>query len=126
VLWPDTVDELGLGEHPARAVRPALSKRAYRIGPDAAAAPLAVVVHLHARVTARTPAVEQVTGAEALTSLLGARWHARLAAPVGCEEAQFRIAERAAGAAAAHVRLIRPRIGTPTSTLAELVEGLAS
>jgi hypothetical protein len=120
-LWPDTVDELELGELPARRVRPALSKRAYRIGPDAPSAPLAAVVDLHARVTARTPAVEQMAGVEALTTLLGARWHARLAGPLGYEEAQFQIAARAA-ASAEHVRLLRPRLGTPTAALAELVE----
>jgi hypothetical protein len=124
-LWPDTVDELGLGEHPARPVRPALAKRAYRIGPDVPAAPLAAVVDLHARVTARTSAVEQMTGVEATTTLLGARWHARLSAPIGREDAQFQLAARVAGSAA-HVRLLRPRVGTPSAELAELVEALVA
>jgi hypothetical protein len=125
VLWPDTVEELGLGGQPARAVRPALAKRAYRIGPGASTAPLAVVVDLHGRVTAGAPMVERMTGAEALTTLLGARWHARLAAPLGREAAQFQIAARAA-AGAAHVRLLRPLLGTPTAALADLVEALAA
>jgi hypothetical protein len=124
VLWPDTVAELGLGEESARVVRPSLLKRAYAIGPDAPPAPLAAVVDLHARVTARTPAIEPMTGVEALTTLLGARWHARLAASLGQETVQFKIATRAA--AATHVRLLRPRLGTPTATLAELVEALVA
>jgi hypothetical protein len=124
VLWPDTVDELGLGEQAGRPVRPALSKRAYRIGPEAPAVPLAAVVYLHARVTARAPAVEPVTGAEVLTALLAARWHAPLVAALGCEAAQFQIAALAA-TGAAHLRLVRPRTGTPSTELADLVEAAA-
>jgi serine kinase of HPr protein (carbohydrate metabolism regulator) len=124
VLWPDMVEELGLRDQPARAVRHALSKRAYRIGATATAAPLAAIVDLHARVTAGAPVVERMTGAEALTTLLGVRWHARLVAPLGREAAQFQVAARAA-ADATHVRLLRPRLGTPTAELAELVEAVA-
>jgi hypothetical protein len=124
-LWPDTADELGLGEQDGRVVRPALAKRAYRIGPDATAAPIAAVVDLHARVTADEPEVERVTGAVAVATLLGSRWHTRLAGPLGREEAQFRMASRAAERASV-VRLVRPRAGAPTSALAELVEALVA
>jgi hypothetical protein len=125
VLWPDTVEELGLSGSPARRLRPALPKYAYRLGParELPPTPLAAVVVLSPEPSRTEPEVEPLVGATKLRTLLAARWHQRLVDPLGHSAAQFTILTRIA-AATPCVRLVRPSRGAPAALLAQLVEEL--
>jgi hypothetical protein len=104
-------------------VRPALAKRAYPFAAEAGPLPLAAVVALDARVTCTEPRVEQVIGPARLGLLLGARWHAPLARPLGFEAAQFAILAGVLRGIPC-VRLVRPSVGTPAAELAHIVEAV--
>jgi hypothetical protein len=120
-LWPDTIAELGLSPSDGRLVRPGLAKRAYPLASDAELTPLAAVVDLHAQRSRDRMAVEPLAGAAAVHAVLGLRWHARLAGPLGLEPAQFQLAASVA-ASASCVRLLRPWRGVPAGELAARVE----
>jgi hypothetical protein len=119
------VEELALGDTPARRVRPALPARAYRLGPEPSPAPVAAIVILGVGATRREPEHNPLTGADKLTAIMGARWHSRLGDPLGRSAAQFRIATGLA-AVTACTHVIRPRSGAPPTRLAELVEELVA
>lgn len=122
-LWPDSVDELGLSHSDGQQVRPELVKRAYALGSFAEAAPVAAVVDLQPNVNLDRPAVEPLAGAVRVQTLMGRRWHARLAAPLRLEAAQFVLAARVAVGANC-VRLERPLRGVVAAELAVFVEEL--
>jgi hypothetical protein len=123
-LWPDSAHELGLEEAPSRVVRPALAKRAFRLGPEPAAAPVAAVVELRADPIETRPGFERMHGSGKLAALEANRWHGRLVDPLGQAAAQFELFGHLTGAT--WVRLVRPTRGAPPALLAELVEELVA
>ena len=124
VLWPDSAGELGLADPPGRVVRPALAKRAYRVGPEPVPSPPAAVAILRADAAAGEPVLEPVAGAARLEALLAASWHLRLVHALGLGAARFGVAARLA-ARTRFVVLTRPGRGAPVASLADLVEELA-
>ena len=123
VLWPDIAEELGLDGGQGRRVRPALAKRAHRLGPEPVASPLVAVVVLGEDPTLDRARLEPMVGAAKLQALLRARWHRRLVDPLGLDHAQFPVLTRiAAGVVCAG--LLRPPSGAPATVLADNVEEL--
>jgi hypothetical protein len=125
VLWPDSVQELGLRSECGRRVRPGLAKRAYSIGPDPVASPLAAVAILRADENRTEPAFDPLEGASKLRALMAVCWHLRLVEPLGRSAAQFRSLAHLTRAIPC-VRVVRPRRGASPMLLAELVEKLAA
>jgi hypothetical protein len=124
-LWPDVAGELGLSEAAGRPVRPALDVRAYRLGPEPVAAPLALVALLSVRTASNEPSIDPVRGAARVQALLGAGWHLGLVDHFGLSADRFgRLADVAASIDC--VRVVRPARGAPTAAIAELVEGLVA
>lgn len=77
-LWPDMIGILGLAPSTGRIVRPALAKRAFRLGPAPAAVPVRAVVAL-ARPQAGPVRLEEApTVGERLATLIDREWHRRL------------------------------------------------
>jgi hypothetical protein len=120
VLWPDAVEALGLKPGAGRHVRPPLPKRAYRLGPDnrPASPALAAVVILQPTPASSGVSLEAVSGGAKLRYLLGARWHQRLAHPLGQARRQFDVATRIA----AVMCLSRPSRGVAVAELARQIE----
>jgi hypothetical protein len=125
VLWPDSVEELGLRDLPFRRVRPALAKRAYQLPRASAPGPLAAVAFLRSDVGRSEPGLEPLLGAAKVEALLAARWHGGLADLVGGEAAKLGAPAHLA-ATVACVSLVRPRRGAPLTALADLVEDLVA
>jgi hypothetical protein len=123
VLWPDSAEELGLAVESGRPVRPALAKRAYPFAAEGGQVPLAAVVSLDPRVNCTEPQADRVAGPAKLGLLLGARWHAPLARPLGREPTQFAILAGVLSGATC-VRLVRPHAGAPAADLARIVEAV--
>jgi hypothetical protein len=121
VLWPAAVRELGLDHQPARRVRPALAKCAFRLGAEPVAAPLVAVILLREDVEVSEPELEPARGTDKLQLVLGSRWHRGLVEQLGHGAAQFFGATRVA-ASVDCVNLVRPRSGAPLNVLAALVE----
>ncbi|HKP91772.1 MAG TPA: hypothetical protein VJT75_17530 [Thermoleophilaceae bacterium] len=124
VLWPDTIAELGLDPEAGRRVRPALTKRAFRIGtPASSPAPLAAVIFLRQDTRWPAPRTEPVMGSAKVARLLMAAWHRPLIAPLGLAPLRF---PRLVGVASAgvFVELTRPHADVSPGELAALVEEL--
>ncbi|GIJ51755.1 hypothetical protein Val02_86410 [Virgisporangium aliadipatigenens] len=98
-LWPDMADALDIPSTVGRVVRPALAKRAYRLGPEPSAVPLRAVVLLPG--TEPGPVrLTTVDGAEERSAELhGREWHRRLVAPLLGKPARHTWAASVAGAA---------------------------
>lgn len=125
VLWPDIAEELGLRGEPARRVRPALPKLAYRLGPPPPAPPPALEMVVVLLVDQRRAdfSMEPLLGADKLRALLASRWHQRLIDPLGYSAAQFELATSVASTARC-VRIVRPSRGAPPALLAQHIEEL--
>jgi hypothetical protein len=124
-LWPDAVSLLGLAPAAGRVVRPALARRAFRLGPPPRPVPLRLVVALSLETGAGLRVDEFAgsgTAAGRLVALLGREWHGRLVDPLGRTAERFRCL-----AGLARVRLVTIRghgQAVPPAELAARVEGL--
>jgi hypothetical protein len=126
VLWPDSARELGLDEAAGRPVRPELAARAYRLGSEPLATPLAAIAVLSVDdATGSEPAVEPLSGGHKVQALLRASWHIRLAESLGLGTTRCQAAIDLA-AAIPFVRVIRPGRGARLALLADLVEELVA
>lgn len=125
VLWPDVARLLGLDPDAGRVVRPALAKRAFRLGPRPAPAPLAAIVLLGRNALLSEPEVESVLGTAKPAPVLGAGWCLNLVEALGVGTARFRSLAGLVEASACY-RLTRPREGTTPGELARVVEELVS
>lgn len=121
VLWPDVVAALGLDYASGRIVRPGLTKRAFRLGPEPAPAPLHTVVLLGTDTLVAEPQVRSLSGHEKTVPLGRSSWFGQLVAPMGLEPVRFRTLA-AMGNVAQVLRLGRPHTGAGANALAALVE----
>ena len=120
VLWPDMVEALGLDSEAGRLVRPALPKRAFRLGGQGAPAPLASVILLDRDGRLGTPASHPVMGAESVALLPATSWHRPLVGSLGLSALRFR-SLRTIASTTGFIRLERPNRASPTE-LAAMVE----
>jgi hypothetical protein len=121
VLWPDAIDELGLGPADGEPVRPALPTRAFELSPANRPAPLAALVVLSRDPRLAKPVAAPLSGWAKTAALMGATWHNRLVEPLGLAATTFgRLAETATQLDA--VSVVRPRDGCAIESLATLVE----
>jgi hypothetical protein len=124
VLWPDVAKRLGLELDAGRVVRPALAKRAFRLGPPPEPVPLAAVVLLRRDPLCTAPELEPVHGLEKPPQLLAAAWCRNLVEALGVGAARF-ASLAGIGEAVACFQVGRPREGAPPQDLALLIEELA-
>lgn len=95
VLWPDSVDRLGLDPADGEPVRASLPALRFGVPSGPASLPLSSIVVLRRAADEHLP--RPASGLDAVAEILRACWHRFAVAPLGLDAAQFGWATRLAG-----------------------------
>jgi len=98
-LWPDMAQALGVAPAAGRVVRPALAKRAYRLGPEPCTVPLRAIVVLPGTEAGPVRLSTVDDPAERHAEVHGREWHRRLVTPMLGRTARLARSHALAGAA---------------------------